>query len=58
MMRQQHSDERPSSPYVASEMTNSNLLQKIQNFPKNPKISEKAKKNPKKPKLAKKSNFG
>jgi hypothetical protein len=33
-----------SSPYVASEMTNNNkIFQKIQNFPKKPKISKKAK---------------
>jgi hypothetical protein len=31
------------SIYVASEMTNSNLFQKIQNFPKNPKFSKKSK---------------
>jgi hypothetical protein len=51
------------SPYVASEMTNSNLFQKIQNFPKNPKISKKAQicqkspNFPKKPKFAKKAKF-
>jgi hypothetical protein len=31
------------SIYVASEMTNSNLFQKIQNFPKNPNFSKKSK---------------
>jgi hypothetical protein len=31
------------SIYVASEMTNSNLFQKIQKFPKNPKILKKLK---------------
>jgi hypothetical protein len=31
------------SRYVASEMTNSNLFQKIQNFPKNTKFAKKAK---------------
>jgi hypothetical protein len=42
------------SPYVASEMTNSNLFQK---FPKNPKYSKKAKKFQKKTKFAKKAKF-
>jgi hypothetical protein len=49
------------SIYVASEMTNSNLFQKIQKFPKNPKFSKKSKifqkiqKLPIKPKFAKKA---
>jgi hypothetical protein len=50
------------SPYVASEMTNSNLFQNIQKFPKKKK-SKKAKicqksQKPKKPNLPKKPIFG
>jgi hypothetical protein len=43
------------SPYLAYEMTNSNLFQKIQKFPKNPK---KIQKFPEKSKFAQKTNFG
>jgi hypothetical protein len=45
------------SPYVASEMTNINLLHKIQKFPKNTKKAKKSQKFPKKPKFAKKAKF-
>jgi hypothetical protein len=46
------------SPYVASEMTNSNLFQKIQKIPKNTINSKKAKICQKKQIFPKKPNFG